>query len=701
MPNHLIHENSPYLLQHADNPVDWFPWGPEALEKARLDDKPIFLSIGYAACHWCHVMAHESFEDVGTAEFMNRFFVNIKVDREERLDLDGIYMQAVVAMTGQGGWPMSVFLTPDGRPFYGGTYFPPVRRYNMPAFQEVLQTIAHLWQDDRASLLESGRQILDAIREQAGMQGFASSQPFQSEILDRAGMTLAQGYDWISGGWGHAPKFPQPMTIEYLLRRSTRGDRLALEIASHALHAMAQGGMYDVVGGGFARYSTDDRWCIPHFEKMLYDNAQLATAYLHAWLVTGDPFFRSVCEETLDFVLRELTHPLGGFYSSLDADSEGQEGKYYAWTLQEIRPALGNDLDVEWVMAAYQVTEAGNFDGHNVLQRALSDEQLGARFGLVTAEVPARLRGLHARLLEARSRRVHPATDDKILTGWNALMLATLAEAGRYLGRDDYRAAAQRNARFVLDTLYRDDRLLRSWRWVPHSNPAQQIGAFREGEGRAQHNAYLEDYAALVLGLLALYQTDSDPQWYAAAVRLAKEMIAHFPDPAGGFFDTRDDHEALLYRPKDLQDNATPSGNALAACALLQLAAYGDIPQAREQAEAMLGSMQDLVARHPTTFAQWLQAADFALGPTHEIAILGDAVHPQTGLFLRVLWSRYRPRQVTAISAYPPTPGSPALLNDRPLKDDLPTAYVCRGFICKQPTNSPEEMEQQFGGDVN
>jgi len=780
--NHLARENSPYLLQHAENPVDWYPWGPQALEKARREDRPIFLSIGYAACHWCHVMAHESFEDSATAAYMNAHFVNIKVDREERPDLDSIYMQAVVALTGQGGWPMSVFLTPDGIPFYGGTYFPPVQRYNMPAFIELLQAVAHAWENDRPSLLDNGQQILDHIR--ANDVGARYIVPLQTvplrDSLEQADQLLAQSYDWTHGGWGQAPRFPQPMTIEYLLRRATRvsvsadrvsvsadrvsasADRRALDMALHVLQAMAKGGMYDVVGGGFARYSTDDLWRTPHFEKMLYDNTQLARVYLHAWLVCRDAeaqaveardaegerrvgaqglaplhvtpqqvtplhamSLRRVCEQTLDFVLREMTHPLGGFYSSLDADSEGVEGKFYVWTPQEIQVALGNARDADFVIAAYQVTEAGNFEGKNILQRALSDEQLAERFGLDAQEVPVRLEALHARLLAARSQRIRPATDDKILVSWNALMLATFAEAGRYLDRPDYLAAAQRNARFLLEYLYQDERLMRSWREPqpppsPLPSPPPNVRAHLgegepppqpspkweshlvEGVGGGRHTAYLEDYATLILGLLALYQADADGSWYTAALRLADEMAVHYADPTGGFFDTRNDAEELLYRPKDLQDNATPSGSALAACALLQLAAYGDRLDGRGVAEAMLGSMQELISHHPTAFAQWLQAADFALGPVHEVAVVGEAGHPLMEALLEALWKRYRPRLVAAVSVnpaapgQPPTPGAPALLNDRPLKDGLPTAYVCQGFVCKRPVNSVEEMERQL-----
>ncbi|RPI22522.1 MAG: thioredoxin domain-containing protein, partial [Chloroflexota bacterium] len=650
MPNNLSNENSPYLLQHADNPVEWYPWGAEALEKARREDKPIFLSIGYAACHWCHVMAHESFEDPQTAALMNEHFVNIKVDREERPDLDGIYMNAVVAMTGQGGWPMSVFITPNGMPFYGGTYFPPVRRYGMPSFGELLAGIAQAWRENRDELLKSGEEITRHLKESG--QVALNRQGIDPKTTEQASMALAQSYDWQNGGWGRAPKFPQPMTIEFLLRRAARGDRMARDTAIHALKAMARGGMYDVIGGGFARYSVDDQWLVPHFEKMLYDNAQLASVYLHAHLMTGEAQFRMVCEETLDFVARELRGPEGGFYSSLDADSEGEEGKYYVWSLDEVREVLKDQTGFDLFTAAYGVSEAGNFEGHNVLQRQISDEELADQHGIPVEQVAEGLARSRQMLFEARQKRVRPGTDDKALTSWNALMLAAFADAARYLQRQDYLEVAVQNANFLLNALRPEGRLMRSWR-----------------SGRAQHTAFLEDYAALILGLLSLYQSDPDPRWFSEAGGLAQEMLERFEDESGGFFDTPIDHESLIARPKDVQDNATPSGNALAAEALLLLAAFTGDGGMRDRAERMLGGIQLAAARYPTAFGRWLSALDFAIGPAYEVALVGDLDHPEMLSMRRKLWEDYRPRLVAAISAFPPPEGSPPLLKDRPLRN--------------------------------
>ncbi len=680
MSNHLITENSPYLLQHANNPVDWYPWGKEALDKAKAENKPVFLSIGYAACHWCHRMREESFEDPETATLMNQEFISIKVDREERPDIDGIYMQATVAMTGSGGWPMSVFLTPDLRPFYAGTYFPPVRRYNMPSFKEVLSSITKAWREDVQEVDRVGNQVLEQIHPPIHKPG--NRNEITTEVLESAIKNLLDSYDWGYGGWGSAPKFPQPMTIEFLLRRATTSTpqhEQIIKAVTHALSAMSRGGMYDVVGGGFSRYSVDNFWRTPHFEKMTYDNAQIALAYLHGYLVTGNTDYRRICEETLDFVLRELTHSQGGFFSSLDADSEGEEGKFYIWTQDELEGVLGSDFD--FFKAAYGITPSGNWEGKTILQRALDDSTLAARFKLDHEGLQQKLSSCHAKLLEARSSRIRPTTDDKVLVMWNSLMLKAFSEAGRYLNRQDYLQVAIHNARFLLSKLYVNGRLHRSWR-----------------EGQAKHNAYLEDYAGLILALLGLYQSDPNNEWYRSALKLADEMVEHFADPNGGFFNTRDDHEVLLVRPKDIQDNATPSGNAIAATALLELAAYGDRTEWRDLAEEMLSSVYGAMLRYPTAFAQWLCAADFAVGPTHEVAIIGDSQRTETRELLNALWKTYRPRQATAISTYPPGPEAPALLKDRPLLNDLPTAYVCQGFVCQQPVNSPKEMETQLTG---
>ena len=676
MPNRLIHANSPYLLQHANNPVDWYEWGDEALQRAKTEDKPIFLSIGYAACHWCHVMEHESFEDEATAALMNKLFVNIKVDREERPDLDGIYMTAVTAMTGRGGWPMSVFLTPDLKPFYGGTYFPPTRRYNMPAFQDVLRGVAGTWKNDRQNVLDSGDQLSQHLQNQIWSLGNGNA-ALTPDTLETAATKLGKSYDWRKGGWGRAPKFPQPMTIAFLLRRATRGDSFALHMATHALDAMALGGMYDVVGGGFARYSVDDEWLVPHFEKMLYDNAQLAGVYLHAYKITGKPTYRRICEETLAFIERELTHPDGGFFSSLDADSEGVEGKFYVWTPADLTAALPNAADAQFITAAYNLTEAGNFEGNTVLQRALDDAQLAEQFELNVEEIPPRLEALHAQMRAYRAKRTRPATDDKVLTAWNAMMLWTFAEAGRYLQNEHYTKMATRNASFLLSALHPHARLLRSWR-----------------DGKAAHNAYLDDYAMLILALLSLYQTDPNPRWFVEAKRLTEDMQAHFSDPSGGFFDTRDDHETLLLRPKDLQDNAVPSGNALATMALLQMAAFTGNGTYRALAERSLSALQNALAEYPTAFGQWLCAYDFALGPVREVAIVGTRATRSP--LEQTVWAQYQPRVVLASAPVPTPPGSPPLLDHRNPIDGQAAAYVCEEFVCQHPVTDPKALQEQL-----
>jgi len=692
MSNHLANENSPYLLQHAENPVEWYPWCEEALARARNENKPIFLSIGYAACHWCHVMAHESFENEETAAMMNAAFINIKVDREERPDLDNIYMTATASMTGSGGWPMSVFLTPDLRPFYAGTYFPPVRRFNMPSFRDLLTGIAQGWLENPQEIYRIGAQVTKHIQQLSETKN-SGTFPLTHALLITAADHLVQSYDWGFGGWGEAPKFPHPMSIEFLLSMATGQTAILLpeksekylKTACHSLKAMARGGMYDVVGGGFARYSVDNIWKTPHFEKMLYDNAQLSLAYLHAYLITGEAQYRHTCEETLDFILREMTHPDGGFYSSLDADSEGHEGKFYTWDLAEIQSALPDDID--FFTAAYGLAPTSSqgennshgFEGKLILQRTLDDQTMATRLKLEPAQLRERISACHARLLQVRNKCIRPATDDKILTAWNALALTAFAEAGRYLGRPDYLAAAERNAHFILEHLAADGRLLRSWR-----------------HGTARHQAYLEDYASLIIGLLALYQSSSRFEWYLQALKIGDEMIKHFADPDGGFFDVSDDHERLLLRPKELQDNATPCGGSLASIALLLLAEFGDRPEWRSLAETTLTNVLDSAIRYPTSFSRWLCAADFALGPTQQVAIIGDPDVSATRTLQAVLWKNYQPHLVLAASDKHPNPGMPALLADRPMLDGLPTAYVCQGFVCRQPVNTPEALSEQL-----
>ena len=677
MPNQLVNESSPYLLQHVNNPVNWYPWGEEALTKARAENKPIFLSIGYAACHWCHVMAHESFEDEETAAFMNEHFVNIKVDREERPDLDAIYMQATVAMTGSGGWPMSVFLTPDLKPFYTGTYFPPVQRYNMPAFRDVLAGIARAWEEEPDEITRVSGQVASHLQ-QALTSEQGGETTFSQDHLSTAAKALVESYDWGYGGWGMAPKFPQPMTIEFLLRRHLAGNEDALKAAVHVLKAMARGGMYDVVGGGFSRYSVDNFWRVPHFEKMLYDNAQLARVYLHAWQITKDPQFKQIVIETLEFVARELTHPAGGFYSSLDADSEGEEGKFYVWTLDEIREVLGDES--EFFEAAYGVSERGNWEGKTVLQRALDDASLAARFKLDSKAIPVRLAESHTKLLATRASRIRPGTDDKVLASWNGLMLAAFAEASRAIDDPElqhkYLIMATRNADFLLDALRPEGKLKRSWR-----------------QAKITNEVFLEDYAALILGLLELYQTDFQTKWFASAQELAEETIDLFEDPIGGFFDTSKEGEELLLRPKDLQDNATPSGNALACEALLKLAAFTDNGRYRDLAERSLELMAHHALRYPTSFGRWLSAADFALATVKQVAVMYSAEPEEARELLQTVQGTYRPNMVIAASSYPPSDNAPALLMDRPLKESKPTVYVCEGFVCKMPVNTISDLQ--------
>jgi uncharacterized protein YyaL (SSP411 family) len=697
MTNQLINETSPYLLQHADNPVDWYPWGEDALTRARTEDKPIFLSIGYSACHWCHVMAHESFEDPDTAAIMNEHFVNIKVDREERPDLDAIYMEAVVAMTGQGGWPMSVFLTPDGKPFYGGTYFPPTVRHGMPSFEQVLLSIAEAYRNQREKIEAGGEQLSARVEQSLALR--ADPATLTSDTLDQAYHRLSSRFDSTHGGFGGAPKFPQPMNLEFLLRYYHRtGESQALDMVDLTLTQMASGGIYDQLGGGFHRYSTDAHWLVPHFEKMLYDNALLARLYLHAWQVTGRSLYRRIVEETLDYVVREMTarYPAGarnggcegtgGFFSAQDADSEGEEGKFFIWTPDEAKSILGNE-EGEIFCRYFDVTPEGNFEGKSILNVRLDVGTAAAAAKVDEDRFRAILERGRQKLFQARETRVKPGRDEKVLTAWNGLMLAAFAEASQALDREDYRRVAECNAEFVLEQLRRDGRLLRSWK---SDSPT--------GGEQARFNAYLEDYAFYADGLLTLYQVTFTPRWFAEARALADIILTHFTDPNGGFYDTSHDHEHLITRPKSLQDNVIPSGNAMAADVLLRIAAYTGDDDYRRPAEEMLAAMVPMMQHYPGGFSHWLSVLEFHLAPPHEIALIGNSTAEDMRAMLKVAFGAYRPHQVVALAA--PNDEVAAsivpLLADRPQQSGRATAYVCRQFICKAPVTDPASLERQI-----
>jgi uncharacterized protein YyaL (SSP411 family) len=673
MANRLADETSPYLLQHRDNPVDWYPWGPEALERARSEDLPILLSVGYSACHWCHVMERESFEDEATAAFMNANFVCIKVDREERPDVDAIYMEAVQAFTGQGGWPMTVFLDPAGVPFYGGTYFPPDDSRGMPSFRMVMEAVLEAFRGQREEIRGRAETMVGRLEALAklspgGVPG--------ADRLAEAVTTLLSHADPTNDGFGRAPKFPPASSLELLL---SRGE--GREHVERTLDAMLAGGIYDQLGGGFARYAVDSAWLVPHFEKMLYDNGLLARAYLHGWQVLGHDRYRRVCEETLDWMLREMRGPEGGFYSAYDADSEGVEGKFYVWTPDEIRAVLegagtdasapaggesgGDRFEVDEILAYYGVTEAGNFEGKNILH--LAD---GA-----AAPAPAGLDAARAALLGARAERVPPGLDDKRLTSWNALAIAALAEAGAVLGRDDYLEAAAACAEFVLGTMRDPDgRLLRTYK-----------------DGRAHLNAYLEDHAFTVEALLVLYEASFEPRSFAAARELAETMIERFGDPErGGFFSTSTDHETLIARRKEVGDHPIPAGNSAAALGLLRLAALSGEARFAERARGVLALFGDPAVSHPDSFAHFLRALDFEHSSTREVALVGGDLTTLEG----VVRATFRPNLVLA--AGPAGATEPPLLDARTEIGGEPAAYVCEGFACNLPVTDPDALEKEL-----
>ena len=680
MPNRLINETSPYLLQHAHNPVDWYPWGEEALTRAREEDRPILLSIGYSACHWCHVMERESFENEDIAVLMNDNFVNIKVDREERPDLDAVYMEAVQMMTGSGGWPMTVFLTPEGRPYYGGTYFPPEDRQGMPGFPRLLAATGQAYHTNKGEIERVTRQLAEQMGRTGQMpRGFT---PLTTEVMHNAYSQLATQFDHLNGGFGSAPKFPQPMTPEFLLRYNRHGfNARALEMVELTLQKMAYGGMYDQVGGGFHRYSTDAYWLVPHFEKMLYDNALLARLYLHAWQVTGNPLYRRINEETLDYVLREMTDPAGGFYSAQDADSEGVEGKFFVWTPDELRSLLGEDADL--VMGYYGVTERGNFEGANILNVARPPEEYASQRGVSVEYLEQAIARARATLLEVREQRIHPLRDDKALTSWNGMMLRSFAETGAALDRDDYLDAACANAAFLLDTM-RDEnrRLLRTWR-----------------NGEAKLNGYLEDYACLADGLLALHEATLESRWLQEAVSLADEMNALFWDDAvGGFYDTGSDHETLVIRPRDVFDNAQPCGGSVASDVLLRLGVITGNDDYSAKGATPLRAMQQLLGRAPAATGHWLGALDFYVSLPREIVIAGPAEDPSAGEMLKEVAKRFMPNRVlvgVSDPSSPPLNDSP-LLEQRVMQEGRPTAYVCENYACQLPVTEASALAAQL-----
>jgi uncharacterized protein len=650
MSNHLARETSPYLLQHKDNPVDWYAWGDEALTRAREEDRPLLVSIGYSACHWCHVMERESFEDPEVASLMNEHFVCIKVDREERPDVDAVCMEACQTMTGQGGWPLNAFLTPEQAPFFVGTYFPPQPRQGMPSWRTVLEAVAEAWAQRRDQVRLQGSQVLESLGSASRLP--ASEEPLSEPLLDEAASSLRGTNDPVNGGFGRAPKFPQASAIEFLLARGEH------EMSLGALRAMAVGGIYDQVGGGFSRYAVDATWTVPHFEKMLYDNALLARAYLHGWQVSGEPLLRRACEETLDWALREMRGEEGGFCSALDADSEGVEGKFYVWTVAELREALGDPALAEEAIAFFGATEQGNFEGAaNVLEGHGSE--------------PERLPEIRCKLYGARSERVRPGLDDKRLCSWNALMISALAEAGSALGRPDHVQAATDCAAFVLGSLRDSDgRLLRTWK-----------------DGRAHIEAYLEDHAFLLEALLTLYEATFEPRWYHEAVAVADAIVERFSDrERGGFFTTAADRESDFPRRKDLEDSPIPSGSSSAAFGLLRLALLSGRVEYERQALGALRLLSPIAGRHPLAFGHALRAIDFHLASVREVAIAGQGAEAEA--LTDVVRHSFHPYVVMAGG---PPDGIP-LLDGRAEVDGQAAAYVCEHFACQAPVTTPEQL---------
>lgn len=672
--NRLINETSPYLLQHAHNPVDWYAWSDEAFERAKAEDKPILVSIGYSACHWCHVMEHESFEDEETARVMNENFVNIKVDMEERPDVDKIYMNFVQMTTGSGGWPLNVFLTPDKLPFFGGTYFPPVNRYNMPSFRQLLTSIADAYRNKRDEINNSANDVLSEIRRVSSAE--LSSGGLSLDQLDAAFLSFTRTFDAANGGFGGAPKFPAAMSLEFLLRYYKRtGDQNALEIVRKTCEKMAYGGIYDQLGGGFHRYTVDAIWLTPHFEKMLYDNAQLIKVYLHLFQVTKDDFYKRIAVETLEYVKREMLDQLGGFYSTQDADSEGVEGKFFVWTPQEIEELLGAD-DAKIFNFYFDVSEEGNFEEKNILNINYTLEATAKTLKISEAEVAESLERGREKLFGAREKRIKPFRDEKILTAWNGLMLSAFAEASAILQNGEYLEIAQKNADFLINTLQKSGYLLRTYK-----------------DGKAKLNAYLEDYANLADGLLELFQVSGEIEYLKQAKRLADLMITEFWDEEnGGFFFTGNNHEELIVRSKDYYDNATPSGNSVAADVLLKLAKLTGDEKYERFAVTVLRLVVPQIRRFPQGFGRVLSTLEFYLNPVKEIVILGKKGNELE----KEIWSAYLPDKIIVSAENNKNSDLIPLLHERTAIDEQPTAYICENFVCQKPTTDIAELKQQL-----
>jgi len=672
--NNLINETSPYLLQHAHNPVNWYAWGDEAFAKAKAEDKPVLVSIGYSACHWCHVMEHESFEDEDTAAIMNENFINIKVDMEERPDVDRIYMDFVQMTTGSGGWPLNVFLSPEKLPFFGGTYFPPVNRYNMPSFQRVLTSVADAWATKRDDLLHSANEVLGEMRRVSLAE--VSGETLVQTQLDTAFQSFVRYFDAANGGFGGAPKFPPAMGLEFLLRyyQRTKNEN-ALEIVTKTANKMAHGGIYDQLGGGFHRYTVDAIWLTPHFEKMLYDNAQLARLYLHIFQATKDEFYKRIAVETLEYIKREMTHEQGGFYSAQDADSEGVEGKFFVWTPAEIEEILGAD-DAQIFNFYYDVSEEGNFEEKNILNVKNTLAESAEVLKIAPEKLQEVLEKGREKLFAEREKRIKPFRDEKVLTAWNGLMLAAFAEASAIFESADYLCIAKKNADFIIENLQKDGYLLRTWK-----------------DGKAKLNAYLEDYANFADGLTELFQVSGEIKYLHEAKRLADMLITEFWDEeSGGFFFTANNHEELIVRKKDFSDNATPSGNSVAADVLLKLAKLTGDEKYERFAVTVLRLVTPQVRRYPNGFGRVLSTLEFYFNPTKEIVILGDSDELKSEI-----WREFLPNKVVVLAENADANAEIIpLLKDRSLIDGKPTAYVCENFACQKPVTTAEDLREQL-----